>query len=549
MNATNPTRDLSPIDQVNMHIRAGKPLIWITTQEERRTMNHVMALLTTSERHKSRPIYHWAVSTGLGPIAVDETTRAYRIDPDGESDRIDCEDTLIKIATDGESAQEPRGQEGFYILKDPHPYMDDPATARALKDCLVGLPGKRRTLIVIAPALGNMPEEIKRMIAVVDWPLPTAAELRALLDSYILRLREKKSHIPIHLDESEQDRMARALLGLAAWQAESVLNLAIVAFERLDIGALGFVIDQKAQTIKASGLAEFMPVGSLPPLGGMPNLKTYQARKAKSFTKRAADFGIAPPRGTVLVGPQGVGKSHGAKTFGQNWELPILRLDVGRLFGRHVGESEENTRAALALAEAVAPCVLWLDEIDKVLAQSGGETDGGTSTRVFGTLLVWLAEHTSPVYVVATANWIKHLPPELFRKGRFDSVFFVDLPTAQERREIWSIHIARKNRAAGDFDLDALVEASKNNTGAEIEIAVNEALENAFFEDSELTTEHMIAAILGMSKLADNSPETIQVLRTWAKEIGSSDATATETVTDDDAGLVFADLGQSLADV
>jgi SpoVK/Ycf46/Vps4 family AAA+-type ATPase len=250
----------------------------------------------------------------------------------------------------------------------------------------------------------------------------------------------------------------------------------------------------------------------------MAVLKDWLTKRAAAFTTEARAFGLPPPRGVLLLGVQGCGKSLTAKAVSSLWQLPLLRFDMGRMFGSLVGSSEENVRRAIAVAESVAPAILWVDEIDKAFAgsQGSGATDGGTTARVFSTFLTWLSEKSAPVFVVATANDISHLPPELLRKGRLDEIFFVDLPAASERAEIFRVHIAKRGRNPEAFDLEALVASSHDFSGAEIEEAINSALYEAFYAKQELTHAHVLAALEQTVPLAKTMDEQINRLRNWA---------------------------------
>jgi SpoVK/Ycf46/Vps4 family AAA+-type ATPase len=254
-------------------------------------------------------------------------------------------------------------------------------------------------------------------------------------------------------------------------------------------------------------------------VGGMGVLKDWLLKRAVAFTEQARAFGLPAPKGVLLLGVQGCGKSLCAKAVSSAWELPLLRFDMGRMFNSLVGSSEENVRKAIAVAESVAPAILWVDEIDKAFAgaQGSGATDGGTTARVFGTFLTWLSEKTTPVFVVATANDISQLPPELLRKGRLDEIFFVDLPTEEERAEIFRIHIARRGRKPDDFDINALVAASEHFSGAEIEEAIISALYDAFYAEHDLTTDDIQQTMHQTVPLSKTMDEHLSRLRSWAE--------------------------------
>src|SRR6202012_4087564 len=284
-------------------------------------------------------------------------------------------------------------------------------------------------------------------------------------------------------------------LGLTLGEAENVFAKIIVKGERLSGDDVNEVFAEKQQIIRKSGLLEYYSTEeSFGNVGGLNALKDWLTKRAVAFTNEAREFGLPFPKGILMLGVQGCGKSLCAKSVSNLWQLPLLRFDMGRMFGSLVGSSEENVRRAIAVAESVAPAILWVDEIDKAFAgsQGSGRTDGGTAARVFGTFLRWLSEKTWPVFVVATANDIAQLPPELLRKGRWDEIFFVDLPDREERTEIFGIHLAKRGRDAAAFDLESLADASKDFSGAEIEEAINSALYDAFYDKQDIRTEHVL---------------------------------------------------------
>jgi len=296
-----------------------------------------------------------------------------------------------------------------------------------------------------------------------------------------------------------------------------VFARAIVTDGVLDDRDIDLVTDEKKQIIRESEALEFYAVSESPDdVGGLGVLKEWLRLRERAFTQEARAYGLPAPKGIALIGIPGTGKSLTAKMIGGLWRLPLLRLDVGALFGSLVGESEERTRRALQVAETVAPCVVWIDEVEKALAHGG--LDSGTSTRVFGTILTWMQEKTSPCFVVATANDIASLPPELLRKGRFDEIFFLDLPTQAERKEIFTVHLRKRNRIPADYDLDQLAAATGGYVGAEIEQAIIDAMYLGFNENREFSTADILAAIKRQVPLSISQRETIEALRSWLRE-------------------------------
>src|SRR6185295_14149669 len=306
-------------------------------------------------------------------------------------------------------------------------------------------------------------------ITVLNLALPDVGELSALLDRIVDEVRRFKQ-VTVSLEDGGRDRLLQAARGLTIGEAENVFARILVKKERLSGEDVADVLEEKRQIVRKNGLLEYYEAAEdFSCVGGLSNLKEWLQKRAMAFGGAAQEFGLTVPRGVLLIGVQGCGKSLCAKAVSSLWQVPLLRFDVGRMFGSFVGSSEENIRRAIGVAESVAPAILWVDEIDKAFAGSQNSWgDGGTTARVFSTFLTWLSEKSAPVFVVATANDISNLPPELLRKGRFDEIFFVDLPAAPERAEIFRIHLARRGRDAAQFDLHALVAASEGFSGAEI---------------------------------------------------------------------------------
>jgi SpoVK/Ycf46/Vps4 family AAA+-type ATPase len=365
----------------------------------------------------------------------------------------------------------------------------------------------------------EIPTELEKEVTVLNHPLPAREDLSLLLDKIIDDVKQFHQ-VKIELDEAGRERLLQAALGLTLGEAENVFAKIIVKDERLSGEDVNEVFAEKQQIIRKNGLLEYYATNeSFAHVGGLAVLKDWLQRRALALTEQARAFGLPAPKGILLLGVQGCGKSLCAKAVSSMWQLPLLRFDMGRMFGSLVGSSEENVRKAIAVAESVAPAILWVDEIDKAFAgsQGSGATDGGTTARVFGTFLTWLSEKTAPVFVVTTANDISQLPPELLRKGRLDEIFYVDLPSEEERAEIFPIHLAKRQRDPQKFDIPALVERSKDFSGAEIEEAVISALYDAFYTQQELSTAHVLEALRQTVPLSKTMDEQISRLRSWAE--------------------------------
>jgi ATP-dependent Zn protease len=365
----------------------------------------------------------------------------------------------------------------------------------------------------------EIPTELEKEVTVLNYPLPSREDLSELLDKIVADVKQFEQ-VRIDLDEAGRERLLQAALGLTLGEAENVFAKIIVKDERLSGEDVNEVFAEKQQIIRKSGLLEYYATNeNFANVGGLAVLKDWLNKRALAFSNEAQAFGLPAPKGILMLGVQGCGKSLCAKAVANQWQLPLLRFDMGRMFGSLVGSSEENVRRAIAVAESVAPAILWVDEIDKAFAgsQGSGATDGGTTARVFGTFLTWLSEKSAPVFVVATANDISQLPPELLRKGRLDEIFFVDLPSDDERIEVFRIHLQKRGRDAARFDLAGLAEASKDFSGAEIEEAINSALYDAFYAKAEVSTEHVLTALGETVPLARTMDEQINRLRSWAE--------------------------------
>lgn len=368
--------------------------------------------------------------------------------------------------------------------------------------------------LILMSSVVCLPVELEKYVTLINIPLPTKFDLGKTLDDISRGLKQKPTL-------EYRDKLIDAALGMTTMEASLAFSLAAVK-DSLGEKSQKIVSDEKEQIIKKSGMLEFFPKNEdLKDVGGMEQLKKWLFQRHKAYEKKARDWGLKEPKGLLLLGVPGCGKSLIAKCIASNWSLPLLRLDIGKVFQGLMGSSEANIRKAIATAEAVAPCVLWIDEIEKGLngTQSSGVTDGGVTSRVFSTILTWMQEKTVPVFVVATANRIKDLPPELLRKGRFDEVFFVDLPTSEEREKIFKIHLSKKNQDPTHFSFEKLVKISEGYNGAEIEEAINEAMFSAYVDKPDsprLENKHLLDAVGGIIPLSTTMKEEIEELRTWA---------------------------------
>jgi AAA+ superfamily predicted ATPase len=488
--------------EIETLIRARYPILYLVSSEEMRVQN---VILDIAQKRQKR-VFEWSYSTGIVPAGTSIQSQKHR--------NAATKDPLLALDQVIEQVEP-----AIFIFKDFHPFLTRTnfAITRKLKEIALHLKNSYKTIILISPLL-EIPTELEKEVTVLTFPLPTRDDLAELLDRIVEDVRQFKQ-VKIELDEQGRERLLQAALGLTLGEAENVFAKIIVKDERLSGDDVADVFAEKQQIIRKNGLLEYYATNeTFANVGGLRVLKEWLAKRTVAFTDEARAFGLPAPKGILMLGVQGCGKSLCAKAVSSLWQLPLLRFDMGRMFGSLVGSSEENVRRAINVAESVAPAILWVDEIDKAFAgsQGSGATDGGTTARVFGTFLTWLSEKTAPVFVVATANDISQLPPELMRKGRLDEIFFVDLPSGEERRDIFAIHLARRQRDPAQFDLDELTTASKDFSGAEIEQAVISALFDAFSEQQDLSTAHLGAALAETVPLARTMDEQINRLRSWA---------------------------------
>jgi ATP-dependent 26S proteasome regulatory subunit len=489
--------------EIETLIRARYPILYLITSEEMR----VQSVIVEIARKRQKKIFEWSYSTGLVPAGTSIQSQKHR-----NSSTRDPSAALDQVIEQVEPA--------IFIFKDFHPFLTKNhfAVVRKLKEIALHLRNSYKTIILISPVM-EIPTELEKEVTVLNYPLPTREEIGVLLERIISEVHQFKN-VKVDLDEAGRDQLLQAALGLTLSEAENVFAKIIVKDERLTAQDVEEVFSEKQQIVRKSGLLEYYATEeNFESIGGLSVLKEWLNKRATAFTSEAREFGLPAPKGILMLGVQGCGKSLSAKAVSNQWRLPLLRFDMGRMFGSLVGSSEENVRRAIAVAESIAPAILWVDEIDKAFAgsQGSGMTDGGTTARVFGTFLTWLSEKQAPVFVVATANDISQLPPELLRKGRLDEIFFVDLPGRQERREVFEIHLQKRGRDPARFDLDALSELSKDFSGAEIEESINSALYDAFYAREELTNQHVLAALGETVPLARTMDEQIGRLRAWAE--------------------------------
>jgi hypothetical protein len=483
----------SPVERLLFeYLRASYSLLYLVGHEEAR-----MAAVIRRVTQRVSPdlgVWEWRVSQGL----VDASGKPIGGRPLGP------EQVLQYLLAEAPPA--------VYLLRDLHHFLSDPVTQRLVREAAQQLGPSGKTAIVSAPVL-SLPPELEKDFAALPFGLPGEADLDACLQRLVTGAPEGVS---INLSPDERSLLVRSALGLTEIEAENAFVRAVVADGRLDANSHRRVLRDKQQLVARSGVLEFVwPEGGLEQVGGLTALKDWFGQRSRAFSLRAREFGLPAPKGVMLVGVPGCGKSLSAKAVAYAWGKPLLRLDVGRVLESAVGSSEANLRMALSTAEAVAPCVLWIDEIEKAFAGSQSHQGPGVQARLLGYFLNWLQEKVAPVFVVATANLINALPPELLRKGRWDEIFFVDLPEAEQRRDILDVHVRRLGRDPAAVDLAAVADATDGFSGAEIERLCVDALYRAFFADTDLATDLLLAGARDMRPLSRLRSEEIEGLRAW----------------------------------
>ncbi len=487
------------LEELDRLIRARYTLIYVVTWEEDRARRIFLHLAETQRK----ALYEWSITDGL------------RCAYGGGSGHENGSRTREPMAMLNEILQ--KDAPGIYVLKDFHTYLEAPEMVRQVRDLGGALGRTKKTVIILSPVL-KLPTELEKDMTILDLPLPGYGELSQLL-KHTIGSPSAKRRFTVDLDSSERDALIKAAQGLTLKEAENAFAQAIVRDNVLDAQDIQAIISEKRQVIRKSGLLEYYDVSeSLSSVGGMDLLKDWLGKRVRAFSDEARTYGLPQPKGILLMGVQGCGKSLVAKTIALQWKLPLLRLDMSMIFQGYIGSSEQNMRKATKTAESLAPVVLWIDEIEKAFSGVGGSgsSDAGTTARVVGTFLTWIQEKTSPVFVVATANEVRDLPPELLRKGRLDEIFFVDLPRGAERAEIFRIHIEKIKRVAANYDVAALVAAARGFSGAEIEQAIISALHDSFFASRELETQDILKALEETVPLSVTMRERVEELRTWA---------------------------------
>lgn len=475
-------------------LRAATPLIVIETEEERRAIE----LFKSALEQALRPLYQWSATTGLRRVDLDLS--------DFGVNHAEPELVLEKIALNAEPS--------IYLLLDFHPYLNDPLNVRKLRELALRHQGVEHTIVLISPSL-KLPDELEGHSALMELHLPTTAALEKMVREEAFDWSRRHDGQRVRISREAMGDLMLNLRGLTLADARHLTRNAIFNDGAITASDIKSVMEQKFQLLNRGGVLSYeYDLVSFDDIAGLSVLKRWIRDRQKIFLSDENPYGLEPPKGVLLLGVQGCGKSMAAKAVASGFGVPLLRLDFGAIYNKYHGETEKNLRQSLRSAEVMEPCVLWIDEIEKGLSVS--DSDSGTSRRVLGTLLTWMAERDSRVFLVATANDIEALPPELVRKGRFDEIFFVDLPSPAVRARIFEIHLARRQQPVESFDMAELARRSEGFSGSEIEQVVVSGLYTAMASGKKLCSEDLESAIAQTRPLSVVMAEKIEYLRRWA---------------------------------
>jgi AAA+ superfamily predicted ATPase len=479
-------------DDLRLLLASRHPLIVAAMEDESR----FMAFIRRAAQLCAFPVWTWSVTQGLRR--------------DGMTMQMGTQDPKQALAFIAEI-----DDAGVFVLNDIRPSLADAAVVRRIKEiALAARPGQS---LVITGTTAEVPPELDGIA--LPWTLepPSKQEVEAMVRQAVADLTARKFAVAI--GDPEIVGLVEAVQGLSLPEAERLILRAALADGKLDAGDVAGVRNAKAELLEADGVLELIStdVGNLDQVGGMDNLKKWLAVRGKGFDPGAKDFGLEAPRGVLLTGVPGCGKSLVAKTLARTWGMPLVLLDPGAIYGSFVGESEARLRSALDTVEAMAPVVVWVDEIEKGFATGTGSGDSGVSQRVLGTFLRWMQDRPPGVFLVATSNDVEKLPPELLRRGRFDEIFFVDLPRSDERRAVFELHLRKRGRDPSAFDLDALVRASEGFSGAEIEGAIVGAMYRAYAAGTEVVTSDIRDELAQSTPLSRTRAEDIEAMRRWSQ--------------------------------
>ncbi len=472
-------------------LKARYPIIYIVTNEEER-IEYLIKYCT--KKYVTRTYYSWDFIDGYEGNPNDKGFAA--------RNPVEALDLIEKLTPETAS---------LFVLKDYDNFLKDFSVVRKLKNLSRSLKTQPKNIIIVSSEV-NIPDSLKEFVTLLEFPLPSYSEI-------LEELNRLTSSLQQNIETPVISNIATACQGLSLERIRRVLSKVIAKHGEISESSPALILQEKKQIIQQTQLLEFcLTDKNISDLGGLDNFKDWLKLREKAFSEEAIKYGLPFPKGLLLVGVQGTGKSIAAKIIAHEWNLPLLRLDFGRLFASLVGQSEQRVRKMIEIAEAISPCVLWVDEIDKAFAGAQSNSDSGTTSRVLSTFITWLSEKTTPVFVVATANNIDCIPPEILRKGRFDEMFFLSLPTREEREAIFSVHLKKyRPDALKNFKTPLLGELSKNFSGAEIEQVVIEAMRLGFNENREFNNEDILISIQNLVPLAQTKSKELNLLKEWAE--------------------------------
>lgn len=504
--------------EIELLIRSKRPVIYVVTQEENRVVNALSDICDKAD--PSWDLLQWDVVLGLSSLYKD-------LLPSKSSELQMDQDEVLQWFCDLEV---PKHKYAVLVVKDYNKFFGSSShksqielrIIRQIKNLSHKFVTENKTLIILSNTL-DIPTELEKYLPVIDYPLPNKEDIHVKVSDLLARAANRKQLVEkfkVNYSPEEMDIICNAFRGLTLSECEQTCTYCMIKHTYL---SAEIISSQKKDIIRKSGLLDWIdPQDSLDSIGGLDGLKNWLHKRKDAFSQDAVDYGLpSSPKGILLAGIQGAGKSLFAKAVSGYWNFPLLRLDMGKVFSGLVGSSENNMRQVFKVAESVAPCILWCDEIDKGMSgsRSSSVSDGGTTSRVLGSWLTWMQERKEPVFVIATANDVSNLPPELLRKGRFDEIFFVDLPNSNERKKIFEIHLEKRNRDVSNFDLKSLVKNSQNFTGAEIESSIESAMYEAFSDNKrDILTEDILKALQETVPICKLMSEEISWLRKWASE-------------------------------
>jgi ATP-dependent 26S proteasome regulatory subunit len=508
------------LDRLKVLLDSSTPIVVMETVEEVRAVRLVRAACASL----NLATFEWSIASGLARCGSDGAaplTEADQLPAHGTG--FDADINTQAIYNSREPAQMLGNLEGIsieaaFILKDLHRHMEDAVVVRRLRDVGQKFSLNRRTVILTAPSI-NVPPELAGLVEFLELPLPDRQRLRQIIDEVTVRVN--KTHtLRRTLEPAGFNAMVDNLRGLTEEEAERTISQAIVGRYGLTPEIVTDVLQSKKEMLRRADMLEFVDVSNtLASVGGLENLKRWLAQRRGTWEDQAKAFGLEPPRGVIILGVQGCGKSLCAQAIAGEWKIPLVKFDTAAVFDKYIGETEKRIRKVFQVAEGLAPCVLWIDELEKIFAGSGPDSasvDAGVSARILAAFLSWMQDRKAPVFVAATCNNVSALPPELIRKGRFDELFFVDLSNQAERQQVFAIQLARRKRNPADFNLIQLAAAAQGYSGAEIEAAVQAGLYAAFSSKEPLGTQTLLNALSQTVPLSTTRAEEIQALRGWA---------------------------------